>query len=584
MSDSPTVSDIPVDDLRLAASERVQVPRMAVGTAISHDCPTSLNPLAQPFHPPADSTPCPVSNPGPIILGEPAGGGILRLHHLVRESGVPNFLGCKIAVPTRFSIPVWESKLSAYADSELCTLLKFGFPIGFSGKTISGASIGNYAGARQFEEAVDKYISKEVSLGATLGPFVENPLSCPLKISPLNTVPKGDGGRRVIIDLSNPEGASVNSGIDKSRYLDEDVDMHYPTVDTLVSYILELGKGSHLFKSDLSRAYRQISVDPGDIHLLGFYWKDNFYIDSVLPFGLRSAAHICQRVTDAIAHIYRSECGGRFRICNYLDDFAGVASPGESSEAFSQLRSLFQELGVAEAVQKACEPSTSMVFIGVKFDSVQMSLEVTPDRLRAIQEEVSIWLGRKRASKKELQSLIGKLQFAAKCVRAGRIFISRMLETLRNTKDGECFTISLEFKKDLLWWQKFVSQFNGVIMMGDIRWSKPDQIIATDASLSGLGGISTSGKYFHCDIPSFISQVHISVLETVAVVVAIKLWAAELEGKRLLIQCDNSSTVALLNSGKSKDALMLTWLRELLFHAARFQIQVNAVHRRRRRR
>jgi hypothetical protein len=37
--------------------------------------------------------------------------------------------------------------------------------------------------------------------------------------------------------------------------------------------------------------------------------------------GLTSAAHICQRVTNAVSYMYRLL---GFDIVNYLDDFAGV--------------------------------------------------------------------------------------------------------------------------------------------------------------------------------------------------------------------------------------------------------------------
>jgi hypothetical protein len=41
---------------------------------------------------------------------------------------------------------------------------------------------------------------------------------------------------------------------------------------------------------DLRRAYRQLVIDPGDIHLMGYKWKGHIYFDRVLTMGLRSAA------------------------------------------------------------------------------------------------------------------------------------------------------------------------------------------------------------------------------------------------------------------------------------------------------
>ena len=107
------------------------------------------------------------------------------------------------------------------------------------------------------------------------------------------------------MDLSWPEGTSVNSGIDKNVYLGETISLLYPSLDSLTAIIVKKGPGTLLFKTDLKRAYRQIFVDPGDMHLLAFKWKDKIYVDRTLPFGLRSAAYICQRVTNMIRFLLK---------------------------------------------------------------------------------------------------------------------------------------------------------------------------------------------------------------------------------------------------------------------------------------
>ena len=59
--------------------------------------------------------------------------------------------------------------------------------------------------------------------------------------------------RRVIIDLSWPLGASVNSGIDKNTYLDASFTLTFPTVDDIMSELKHLGRGSLLYKIDVSQ-------------------------------------------------------------------------------------------------------------------------------------------------------------------------------------------------------------------------------------------------------------------------------------------------------------------------------------------
>ena len=42
-------------------------------------------------------------------------------------------------------------------------------------------------------------------------------------------------------------------------------------------------------KIDIKQAYRIIPVHPDDHHLLAVQWKGELYVDSDLPFALRSA-------------------------------------------------------------------------------------------------------------------------------------------------------------------------------------------------------------------------------------------------------------------------------------------------------
>ena len=68
-------------------------------------------------------------------------------------------------------------------------------------------------------------------------------------------------------------------------FLNDSFELRLPGVDRLIEFIREKGKGCHIFKTDLRRAFRQIPVDPADIPLLGFQVNDLLYFHVVLPFG-----------------------------------------------------------------------------------------------------------------------------------------------------------------------------------------------------------------------------------------------------------------------------------------------------------
>ena len=102
-------------------------------------------------------------------------------------------------------------------------------------------------------------------------------------ISPFGVIPKRNrpGKWRLIVNLSAPEGSSVNDAIST-----ELSSVCYASIDDAVAFIRELGKGCLLAKLDLMEAYRAVPVHPTDQHLLAMKWGGVVYIDWALPFSL----------------------------------------------------------------------------------------------------------------------------------------------------------------------------------------------------------------------------------------------------------------------------------------------------------
>lgn len=524
--------------------------------------------------PPADSVGWPPCSP----LNFKA---LFHLTEKVFNSGLPNFMGCRVPVYSTFKFDFLRSALQDYHDYQICDLLQYGCPIGFNSHFPPRSEVRNHAGARNFPEHVDKFVVKETNLGATLGPFSSAPFNIdwPCAFSPLNTVPKKDSpDRRIIMDLSWPIGSGVNSHIDPSCYLGCPVDLCFPTVDNFCDLMRLKGKGCLLFKCDLSRAYRQIPVDPADIPLLGFIWRSFLFFDRVLAFGLRSAASLCQRLSCAITFIVNKY---GYDIINYIDDFGGAEVPEKAADAYYTVKYVLKSAGAVESAEKAIPPSTSMIFLGILFNSIDMTMSIDPCRLLEINRLVKVWLRKTVASLNEVQVLLGKLQFVCKCVRPGRIFIGRILEFLKSfNKGNKCKKpLTMEIKQDLQWWSNFLEIYNGVSCIPDSSWASPDCVFSTDACLVGGGGIC-GNLFFHCAFPDKIMKAasHINSLELFTIVLALKLWGQHFKGLKILIFCDNLPSVQALNSGKTKDPFMLQCLREIVFLCAKFQCEIKSVH------
>ena len=177
--------------------------------------------------------------------------------------------------------------------------------------------------ATENASVVQSYLDKEVTLGRVVGPI--DPCSIPVgtQLSPFGVIPKsGQPGKwRLIVDLSSPDGGSVNGGIEPELY-----SLQYLRLDEVVRRITRAGQGALLAKMDIESAYHMVSVHPGDRPLLGIQWKWEVFFDTRLSFGLRSAPKIFSAVADALQWSFK--CRGVTWVAHYLDDFITVGAPG----------------------------------------------------------------------------------------------------------------------------------------------------------------------------------------------------------------------------------------------------------------
>lgn len=187
-------------------------------------------------------------------------------HEIVYNSRAYNYVHSHVPIFSKLNIDFFKFGLHDYTDKDILPFLEYGFPLGAEDPahilTLDTVER-NHKGAVDYPNQIDEFLRKEILRGSVVGPFDRNPFSHGILISPLNSVPKKDSSeRRIILDLSAEGGGGLNALIDKDVYLGEIVGLTYPRVDDLVAIIKSKGRGCHMLKKDLSRAYRQIPIDP----------------------------------------------------------------------------------------------------------------------------------------------------------------------------------------------------------------------------------------------------------------------------------------------------------------------------------
>ena len=494
--------------------------------------------------------------------------------------GIPQVPQLLREVRTTLVLASWQSQLSGHSDldfvSYILSGIANGFRIGFDyNRHLHRSAKRNMLSATQNPDIVREYLAKECCLGRVVRP-VEKGLF-PLHINRLGVIPKPHqpGKWRLIVDLSYPEGESVNDGIDS-----ELCSLSYASVDSAAQRIIGWGRGTVLAKVDLESAYRMVPVHPDDRHLLGMEWDGSVYVDTALPFGLRSAPKIFTALADDLLWIMANQ-GIRGAI-HYLDDYLLFGDPDtrECEEALRIMLSLCEQLGVPVSMTKIEGPATVLTFLGIVLDTVRLELRLPTEKLIRLKAVLEGWSNKKSCTKRELLSLIGQLQHACKVVRPGRTFLRQMIDLSAVAKQlHHHIRLTAAFCSDLQWWLTFITKWNGVSMMQANVRKHPEAVITSDASGNwGCGAFSSQSCWFQLQWPQQWADVHITVKELLPIAVACAVWGKKWKGQTIKCICDNAAIVAIINSGRSKDKLTMHILRCLSFFTAHFNVSLFAQH------
>ena len=431
----------------------------------------------------------------------------------------------------------------------------------------------NHPSSLANEAVVQERISVEVRAGRLLGPLPAR-LSSLVHVSPVGLVPKAHQANswRMIVDLSHPPHGSVNDGIRR-----ELCSLCYASVDDAVRIIQHLGRGAELVKLDIKDAYRIVPVHPADYHLLGIRWEGATYVDRALPFGLRSAPKIFSAVADVIAWAC-TQMGISYHL-HYLDDFLLLGAPGAQLGARNldiALRT-FHLLGVPVAAHKTEGPSTVLTFLGILIDTGRFELRLPPEKLARLQETLQSWSGKRSCTRKELESLLGRLSHAATVVRQGRTFLRQLFPLLSLDRASHHYIrLNAGARADLLWWRLFLRGWNGTSFFPA---AAPSVDVVSDASGSyGCGAFSLSHGWFQIVWPESWQSVSIAGKELAPIVVAAALWGHQWQRRRVRFRSDNMAVVTILNTCTARDPILMHLLRCLVFYAASFRFHFMSEH------
>ena len=312
-----------------------------------------------------------------------------------------------------------------------------------------------------------------------------------LRASPISIIPKKTSNEfRMIHNLSFPLNNSVNDYIDK-----EYCTVKYSSIDNAVTMIQNLGKNALLAKCDVQSAFRLLRLSPSDFDLTGFKFENKYYFDKCLPMGASISCLLFESFSTAL-HWFVQDQSKNNDILHYFDDFLFGGSEGTMDCRNTLLK--FQEC-CRLAEEKTVEPTEVLVFLGIEFDTINMVMRIPQDKIDDLRNKLVVCLNSNKITLRNLQSLIGTLNFACHVIVPGRAFCRRLIDaTCYLRKPHHKTHVTKDMKDDIRIWLSFIHNYNGTTVILDRFWSCNDhlQLFSDSAGVKEKGfGVYFNGKW-----------------------------------------------------------------------------------------
>ena len=206
-------------------------------------------------------------------------------------------------------------------------------------------------------------------------------------------------------------------------------------------------------------------------------------------------------------------------------------------------------------------------------------MRIPDGKMGEIGEVLDEWADRQRATQREMQQLLGLLQFVASVSPPVRIFTYRMLENLREAPRRGTETLFLGFKRDLGFFRELWPAYNGVrIILKDTVQCQDE--LELDACLTGCGAYNGTQFYSEQFPEAIVREQHpIAHLELLNIVVATKTWATEWAHHTVAVHCDNMNACLAVRSGRSRDSYIQGCVRELFMVSTTHDIELHVTHK-----
>ena len=335
-----------------------------------------------------------------------------------------------------------------------------------------------------------------------------------------------------------------------------------------------------------------------------------------LPFGFVDSPRLFCGLTEAVADIVRRRTAGKgVHVFVFVDDFLIVGDDREAARLGGEtLEQVLHELGIPWAPHKQRGPARCMEFLGLLLCNVpgHRCVALTKKRQEKLLGQIDEWRRRRpsrvgsgagggvegpttTANVHELASFLGHLVFCSQVVPHGRTYMQGMLSqfkglevdwrrgevrpsrSMREWKAG--VPLGDGFWRDLEWWHEHFSTQNSTSMEVPVKGEVA--ICGTDASDWGTGQLMWSDGRRAETVMEFTATEQarsINWRELLGITRVVEQFGEELRGRSLLIEGDNTASLAAATNESSKAEDSQELVRRLVELIDKLDLTVRFTH------
>jgi hypothetical protein len=310
-----------------------------------------------------------------------------------------------------------------------------------------------------------------------------------------------------------------------------------------------------MFSVDLQDGYWQVNMHPDAHTYLAFEWEGQYYVFTVLPFGLATAPWAFTKLMREVCGVLRQR---GVRLVNYLDDFLFLvgSKPSQAAAMRQQVLDVMGEAGLRINTAKSqLELSTQVTHLGYDFDSCSGRITVPMGRWQALKGALAAVHGLAVAPARQLAQVTGHLASMGLALGPMARLRTRYLYACLNSRVSWRSRVPIceEARAELRFWASRDREAWGLCVWPLPVWHAEVQV-ASDASDAAWGGVAP-GLQAHGPLPAVARGTSSAYRELLAARCVLQSFVGQVRGRAVTLYTDSQNCSRILAVGSRRPDL-----------------------------